>query len=62
MELLNDDYKPPFKPKKHLGIDWGYTKANEEELEKLNRPPVTEDFEDSKFADRKPLDPLSDEG
>lgn len=29
--------------------------ANLEELNNLDRPEVTEDFEDSPFADRKPL-------
>lgn len=60
MSLLDDDYVPPFKPKNPYrqiiadrGIDVDYING-QKDLEELDHPLVTEDYEDSPFADRLP--------
>ena len=54
MGLLDDNnYTPRFKPKQRKYKD---TLTEEERMSELNntdRPELTEDFSDSKFADRK---------
>lgn len=56
MGLLDDDYKPPFKPKQKTGRFHNESVLAQEErdreLNNLNRGEVTEDFGDSPFADR----------
>jgi len=56
MGLLDDDYKPPFKPKKRTGRFANESALMQEqrdaELNNLDRTEVTEDFGDSPFADR----------
>jgi hypothetical protein len=47
---FDDTYKPPFTGRRKEPV-----KDNFAELQNLGREKIAEDFEDSKFADRKPL-------
>lgn len=56
MGLLDDDYKAPYSP--NLTARRRVRREDEDnsaELNNFGRKPVSEDFEDSPFADRKPI-------
>lgn len=58
IDLIGDDHVPPFLKrhgrKMHAHVD-AEAEARLSELNNYGRKKVSEDFSDSKFADRKPL-------